>query len=95
MQSDRAQSSKMYGWFDAAGQTEPTYAPPRDGPCIICSAPVHAEDVRTINMMWTPDQHPERSYFYYLHRSCHEALPRPKQDEVDGLVWDEIQLNGD
>lgn len=38
---------KIYGWFENASDTIPTYDPPRDADCPYCSKPVHAGDVQT------------------------------------------------
>jgi hypothetical protein len=41
------QGNAFYGWFDDPGQTEPTYEPPRNAPCLFCGFQVLADDVRT------------------------------------------------
>jgi hypothetical protein len=86
---------KIYGWFDDSSQTEATYDPPHNAPCLICGDPVRDDDVRTISMMNMPETRPERSYFYRVHRTCHEPLSDVEKTEIDAVVWDAIAHNAD
>lgn len=81
--------TKIYGWFHSAEQTIPSYDPPHDAPCPFCSKPIHADDVRTHSIMW--DNERKRSYFYRTHRTCAVA----SEHNMDGVVWDMIEHNGD
>ena len=83
-------ANAIYGWFDDADQTDPTYEPPRDAPCLFCGGPVHAEDVRTHSLL-RPDEYAARSYFYRTHRTCADA----GSVSMDGFVLDMIARNGD
>lgn len=79
----------VYGWFDDPDQSEPTYEPPRDAPCLFCGTAVHADDVRTHSLI-APGDYAARSYFYRTHRTCAE-----RGESRDGMVLDMIASNGD
>ena len=81
----------FYGWFDDADQTTPSYEPPRDAPCLFCGTPIHADDVRTHNLMHGGEYAP-RSYFYRTHRSCAER--DQSHTAMDGFIIDMIARNG-
>jgi len=82
----------FYGWFDDADQTEPSYEPPRDAPCLFCGGTIHAEDVRTHTLLYQ-GQYAARSYFYRTHRTCAEA--DATNTAMDGFVLNMIARNGD
>jgi hypothetical protein len=82
----------FYGWFDDRGQQCPTYAPPRDAPCPYCGHPIHAEDVRTHNLMYQ-GQYAARSYFYRTHKTCDND--DQTQTAMDGFILNMIARNGD
>ena len=82
----------IYGWFDDADQTEPSYEPPRNAPCLFCGLPVHAADVRTHSLMHT-NEYGARSYFYRTHRSCAEI--DGGNTTMDGFVLDMIKRRGE
>lgn len=84
--------NQFYGWFDDPTQTAPTYEPPRDAPCPFCGTPVHAEDVRTHNLM-RQGEYAARSYFYRTHRTCAET--DKTHTAMDGFILDMIARNGD
>lgn len=85
-------SNSIYGWFDDATQTTPTYDPPHDAPCLFCGEPVNLDDVRTHSMMYTAG-YARRSYFYRTHRSCDETdLTHTAMDDV---VLNMIRRRGD
>jgi hypothetical protein len=75
----------IFGWFDDASQTEPTYEPPRDAPCLFCGFKVTAADIRTHSLV-RRDEYGARSYFYRTHRTCAEACSLT----MDGFVLDMI-----
>lgn len=81
----------IFGWFDRAEQTEPTYRPPLDSPCLYCGKPVTREDVRTHSMMAMSDTNPARSYFYRTHRTCDEAAQAEGRESMDDVVWEAIR----
>jgi hypothetical protein len=78
--------NQLVGYYDRADQDQPTYDPPHDGPCIICWKPLTPDTVRTINVMAMPDARPARSYFYRLHRACHDRLTPEEQGALDHSV---------
>jgi len=80
-------TARIYGYFTAPEQTEPVYDPGISAPCPICSSTLDAIDVRTISLMVPGDS---RSYFYRVHRSCHEPLSEAERIKVDGLLIDAI-----
>jgi hypothetical protein len=82
----------FYGWFDDKGQQRPTYEPPRDAPCPFCGHSVHADDVRTHNLMYQ-GEYAARSYFYRTHKTCDDG--DPTNTAMDGFILDMIARNGD
>lgn len=82
---------RIYGYFTDAAQTVPVYDPGLDTLCPICVMRLNAADVRTISLM-VPDD--SRSYFYRVHRSCHEPLSEAERIRVDGLLIDAIYRTG-
>lgn len=86
-----ALSKLAYGYFDDPQQYVAAYDPGIDDVlCPICSEPLNREDLRTISMM--EDAGPHASYFYRVHKSCHESLTQLEQDCIDCLIWDSIEL---
>lgn len=79
--------SAIYGYFTDATQTSPVFDPGVSVPCPICTKELDAIDVRTISLMVPGDS---RSYFYRVHRSCHEPLTEQERIRVDGLLIDAI-----
>lgn len=77
----------IYGYFTDASQTEPVFDPGVSVSCPICSKELDAVDVRTISLMVPGDL---RSYFYRVHRSCHEPLSEQQRIRIDGLLIDAI-----
>jgi hypothetical protein len=85
-----AVATRIYGWYERADQPpdQPTYDPPHDAPCLFCGEAITANDVRTISMM---GEYAERSFFYRVHRTCHERVGEKKRVEIDSVVWDAIR----
>lgn len=91
----------IYGYYTSAEQVKPEYDPGLDSvACPICGSNLDVLDVRTISLM-VPDKVREgvdgrlsiagdRSYFYRVHRSCHEQLSEAQRSAVDGLLVDAI-----
>ena len=50
----------FYGYFEDTCD-KPDFEPPRDAPCLYCGKPVHAEDVRTHNLMYSAGSYAKRS----------------------------------
>jgi hypothetical protein len=90
--AQRRDGNLFYGWFDDSGQTEPTYEPPRDAPCLFCGFQVHADDVRTHNLMYQ-GEYGARSYFYRTHRTCADG--DKTNTAMDGIVLNMIARAGD
>ncbi len=82
----------FYGWYDDATQTEPTYEPPRGGPCLFCGGAITPGDVRTHSIM-AVGEYARRSYFYRTHRTCAEHDKSP--NGMDDFIFDMIRRNGD
>lgn len=82
---------RIYGYFTDPHQTEPEFDPGLNASCPICGQALDAVDVRTISLM-IPDG--TRSYFYRVHRSCHEPLSERERIRVDGLLIDAIYSAG-
>lgn len=80
-------TNRIYGYFTHAAQTVPVYDPGLNVPCPICTVSLNPVDIRTISLM-VPDD--SRSYFYRVHRSCHEPLSEAERIRVDGLLIDAI-----
>jgi hypothetical protein len=80
---------RIYGYFTDSAQTIPVFDPGLDTLCPICAKALNANDVRTISLA-VPDD--DRSYFYRVHRSCHEPLSETDRCRVDGLLIDAIYL---
>jgi len=87
MKNNSPQAQPIYGYFTEAAQTVPVFDPGMNVPCPVCLAMLDVIDVRTISLM-VPDD--TRSYFYRLHRSCHERLSEDERVKVDGLLIDAI-----
>lgn len=85
--------NQVYGWFDDPWQTEPSYDPPHDAPCLFCGKPVAPDDVRTHSLMYAGPVYAKRSYFYRTHRTCADA--DPTCTAMDDVVLDMISRNQD
>jgi hypothetical protein len=83
----------FYGFHEDPTSTVPDYEPPRDAPCLFCGKPIHADDVRTHNLMHSAGSYAQRSYFYRTHRTCAEK--DPTHTAMDGFILDMIARNGD
>lgn len=81
------QAQPIYGYFTDSEQAEPVFDPGLNAPCPICIKTLDVPDVRTVSLM-VPDD--SRSYFYRVHRSCHEPLSESERCKVDGLLIDAI-----
>jgi len=81
------QPASIYGYFSSADQVVPDYDPGLGAACPVCGKTLSPTDVRTISLMVPQDS---RSYFYRVHRSCHEPLSESEQTKVDGLLIDAI-----
>ena len=66
----------IYGYFTDGNQTTPVFDPGLIAACPICGNTLNPVDVRTISLMVPGDS---RSYFYRVHRSCHEPLTEAEQ----------------
>jgi len=86
-------NNMIYGWFDDADQTAPTYDPPRDAPCLFCGHAIESGDVRTHSLMHAGPVYAKRSYFYRTHRTCAEA--DQTETEMDDVIFGMIARNGD
>lgn len=76
-------ADKIFGYFDAYGQTVPTYDPGLLVNCPVCGELLSAP-LRTISLMVPRDT---RSYFYRIHRAC--ANPSVQSD-IEGVFVDAI-----
>jgi len=92
---------RIYGYFDDPAQTVPVFDPGLNVGCPICGkSPILPDDVRTISLIVPKEfkhtsgrvdtSSAERSYFYRVHRSCHEPLDEKQRSALDGLLVDAI-----
>jgi hypothetical protein len=94
------------GFYDRPDQPvdQPTYNPPLDAPCPFCDMPLTMEDMRTIALMYVNEVLGKemgeivgvegggaRSYFYRVHRTCHEAATSGERDALDGLAFRAVE----
>lgn len=77
----------IYGYYTDYSQTQPVFDPGLDVLCPICGHTLKADDIRTISLA-VPDD--VKSYFYRVHKSCHEPLNEAQRAQVDGLLIDAI-----
>jgi hypothetical protein len=81
------------GYYDDARQTEPAQDPGTDVECPLCGSKLSLDNVRTVSVMPDTDQEGQsvpriHSYFYRLHRTCHE-----QSTEAQRLAMDEFAMN--
>ena len=69
---------KMYGWFDSAAATTPTFDPWPNAPCPHCGEAITELDVKTHS--FAKADMPERSYFYRTHKTCDENVTEAERD---------------
>lgn len=81
------EAMRMYGYYTDASQTVPEFDPGLDALCPICAGKLNVVDVRTISLMVPGDS---KSYFYRVHRSCHEPLSEQERIRMDGLLIDAV-----
>jgi hypothetical protein len=78
----------IYGYYDSPSQIRPVFDPGTRGvPCPNCGNELNEVDLRTISLMVPNDS---RSYFYRVHKSCHESLNERQQTNLDSLLIDAI-----
>jgi hypothetical protein len=80
-------SNSIYGYFTDYQQTQPAFDPGLSVACPICGDALDENDVRTISLAVPKDV---KSYFYRVHKSCHEPLSKEQRSKVDGLLIDAI-----
>lgn len=85
---------KIYGYYERPDQPidQPTIDPDHYGPCLFCDLPLTDDDIRTHSLMPVGGS---RSFFYRTHRSCHEAADDTRRNQIDAVVIDSIDHNGD
>lgn len=73
----------IFGYFDRAGQGEPTYDP---GPNVLCPVCLRmlSDPVRTVSMVAA--HAPQRSYFYRLRKVCHENAADDTLIQIESAV---------
>lgn len=79
----------IYGYYTSAEQGEPEYDLGIVGvPCLVCNVADFTDaNVRTISLTVPGDG---RSYFYRVHRACHDSLTPKQNVALDGLLIDAI-----
>jgi len=84
-----AQTQSIYGYYSKPEQAVPEYDPGIvDVPCPACGvADFTLANVRTISLMGLGDN---KSYFYRVHRACHDAMTPEQHGALDGLLIDAI-----
>lgn len=79
-------TAKIFGWFNEANHTAPTYDPGLLVNCPFCDMPLSG-NITTISLMLEGDS---RSYFYRAHAPCyHNAMPL-KVQAVDSAIIDAV-----
>jgi len=81
-------SVKIYGYFDSPEQTEPTFDPGLNVYCPVCYRKLtEMRPLMTISLLL---EHDNRSYFYRVHKGCHDNLDQVQQSNLDGLIIDAV-----
>lgn len=68
------EEKKLFGWFDSAEQTKPSYNPPTI--CLFCTNKIIPPQVKTISLLADKGN---KAYFYRVHKDCYE---KASQDEI-------------
>ena len=94
MNDSLTSTEKLYGWYDRADQPvdQPTYNPAFPGMCLFCGNQTSDEDVRTIALLRDGSA---RSFFYRVHRTCHEAASEDQRNQITSVIFDSIDHHGD
>lgn len=87
-ESQTAARHRLVGYFSCDADTEPTYDPPRDAPCLVCWKPLTASDVRTVSL--TPMERAVASVFYRVHRTCAEGDPQAVEEIEHRIIEGEF-----
>ena len=73
----------IFGFYERADQTEPSYDPGLNVPCPFCLQKLE-RPVHTVSLMLPGDS---RSFFYRSHRQCrHSATPRQIMEIESSLI---------
>ena len=78
--------TSIYGYYDDATQTDPTYDPGLGADCPVCHLSL-TPPIVTISLMVPGDS---RSYFYRLHRYCQNTLTREQETDIDSVIVDAV-----
>ena len=85
MTDDLAARRGIFGFFNDAMQTSPTFDPGLSAPCPICLRPVGTEPVKTISLM---GEKSNRSYFFRAHKRCWEYATEDQRNQIEGSLID-------
>lgn len=77
-------SGTIFGYFDDASQTKPTFDPGLDVLCPFCLKQL-SRPLRTTSFLAIGDN---RSFFYRAHRDCAENATPEQEMEVESSVVD-------
>lgn len=77
-----------FGYYDEATQTKPAYDPRKQAPCLICGKVWQDDDVRTLSIMAYDKWRREKSWFYRVHKSCHEAMSDEEKGFFESTMFD-------
>jgi hypothetical protein len=80
---------EYWGYYDNPYEAA-VHDPGNTVPCLICGLPWTSDTVRTISAMPVdaPSEGVKKSYFYRVHRTCHNALDDAGRERLDGLLLD-------
>lgn len=81
----------IFGYYNDAGDVQPTYDPGLDVPCPFCLKTLEVP-VRTTSLMAVGDN---RSFFYRAHRECAVAATPEQVTEVESSLIDGRVTNPD
>lgn len=79
--------ARIYGYFDDPASDKPTYDPGLDVPCPMCGKMLISPVVTVSLMLYDAD---DRSYFYRMHKDCHDALTEQQRTDLDSLLIDAL-----
>src|SRR5207253_1542630 len=75
----------IFGYYDAPGQTEPTFDPGLDVLCPFCLCSLRSGQVQTVSLMLPGDV---RCFFYRVHKECRAQASEKEIDEIEGALID-------
>ena len=84
------QLNKHLGYYEGKEAKIPTYDPGLDTECPVCFKKLTEDNLRTIGFLSEKAYKQNRSYFYRVHKSCHESLNEDQQNLLDSSFVDNL-----